>query len=126
MKKIRLTQWGILLFIIFMTVHIYNITTTYTVDAVSSYRTISYNDTTLHIDIVTRHSIYNFEKCSEEIIGCFKSNTFKALRLSDEYETCPVTELEATVYRNRRAIDNGNILFTLYYDTQTDEFSIIK
>lgn len=126
MKKIRLTQWGILLFIIFMTVHIYNITTTYTVDAVSSYRTISDNDTTLHIDIVTRYSIYNFEKCSEEIIGCFKSNTFKTLRLSDESETCPVTELEATVYKNRRAIDNGNILFTLYYDTQTDEFSIIK
>ena len=126
MKKLRLTQWGILLFIIFMTVHIYNITTTYTVDAVSSYRTISDNDTTLHIDIVTRHSIYNFEICSEEIIGCFKSNTFKTLSLSDESETCPVTELEATVYKNRRAIDNGNILFTLYYDIKTDDFTIIK
>ena len=126
MKKLRLTQWGILLFIIFMTVHIYNITTTYTVDAVSSYRTISDNDTTLHIDIVTRHSIYNFEKCTEEIIVCFKSNTFKTLSLSDESETCPVTELEATVYKNRRAIDNGNILFTLYYDIKTDDFTIIK
>ena len=119
-------QLGTILLILCVSVHIYNIATTSTVDAINSYRTISDDDTTLHIDVVTTHSIYNFEKCSEKIIDCFKNNTFKTLRLSDESTRCLSTQLVAAVYKNRRDIDKGNILFTLYYDSQTDEFTIVK
>ncbi|RGF29093.1 hypothetical protein DW106_05505 [Ruminococcus sp. AM09-18-1] len=95
------------------------------IDAVSSYSSSSDEDAdiTLHLNVITNYPMRDFEKCSKKIIECFKNNSFKTILLSYSFEQHP-THLIATVYQNRKAIDNGNVLFVLYYDSTNDTFEI--
>ena len=115
MKKNKLIQLIILLVTLCLLIYAYKISSTCEIDAVSSYRITSNEDNTvtLRINVIATHHVHNYEKCSQKIIEHFKNNNFKSLRLSDETENSATTHLVATVFQSKKAMDNGNILFTL-------------
>lgn len=125
MNKKILTCLLLIFIIICASTYTYKIFTTSGIDAVSSYSSSSDEDEdiTLHLNVITTYPVRDFEKCSKKIIDCFKNNSFKTIRLSYSSNQHP-TYLIATVYRNRKAIDQGEVLFVLYYDSAKDTFKI--
>lgn len=125
MNKKILTCLLLIFIIICASTYTYKIFTTSGIDAVSSYSSSSDEDEdiTLHLNVITTDPVRDFEKCSKKIIDCFKNNSFKTIRLSYSSNQHP-TYLIATVYRNRKAIDQGEVLFVLYYDSAKDTFEI--
>lgn len=127
MNKKILTCLLLIFIIICASTYTYKIFTTSGIDAVSSYSSSSDEDEdediTLHLNVITTYPVRDFEKCSKKIIDCFKNNSFKTIRLSYSSNQHP-TYLIATVYRNRKAIDQGEVLFVLYYDSAKDTFEI--
>ena len=123
MNKKNITCLLLILVVICVSTYTYKKFTTSGIDAVSSYNSSSDDDEdiTLHLNVITTYPVRDFEKCSKKIIDCFKNNSFKTIRLSDSSNQHP-TYLIATVYR--KAIDQGEVLFVLYYDSAKDTFEI--
>lgn len=125
MNKKNITCLLLILVVICVSIYTYKRFTTSGIDAVSSYSSSSDEkaDITLHLNVITTYPVCDFEKCSKKIIDCFKNNSFKTIRLSYSSDQHP-THLIATVYQTRKAIDNGEVLFVLYYDSDKDTFEI--
>lgn len=125
MNKKNITCLLLILVVICVSIYTYKRFTTSGIDAVSSYSSSSDEkaDITLHLNVITTYPVRDFEKCSKKIIDCFKNNSFKTIRLSYSSDQHP-THLIATVYQTRKAIDNGEVLFVLYYDSDKDTFEI--
>lgn len=122
MNKKNITCLLLILVVICVSTYTYKKITTSGIDAVSSYSSSSDDeDITLHLNVITTYPVRDFEKCSKKIIDCFKNNSFKTIRLSYSSNQHP-TYLIATVYR--KAIDQGEVLFVLYYDSAKDIFEI--
>jgi len=122
----KLLKCLLLIFIVIcVSTYTYKIFITAGIDAVSSYSSSSDEDAdiTLHLNVITTYPVHDFEKCSKKIIECFKNNSFKTIRLSYSSDQHP-THLIVTVYRNRKAIDQEDVLFVLYYDSANDTFEI--
>ena len=125
MNKKNITCLLLILVVICVSIYTYKRFTTSGIDAVSSYSSSSDEkaDITLHLNVITTYPVRDFEKCSKKIIDCFKNNSFKTIRLSYSSDQHP-THLIATVYQTRKAIDNGEVLFVLYYNSDKDTFEI--
>ena len=125
MNKKNITCLLLILVVICVSTYTYKKFTTSGIDAVSSYSSSSDDneDITLHLNVITTYPVRDFEKFSKKIIDCFKNNSFKTIRLSYSSNQ-PPTYLIATVYRNRKAIDQGEVFFVLYYDSAKDIFEI--
>lgn len=125
MNKKNITCLLLILVVICVSTYTYKKITTSGIDAVSSYSSSSDDNAniTLHLNVITTYPVRDFEKCSKKIIDRFKNNSFKTVRLSYSSNQHP-THLIATVYQTRKAIDNGEVLFVLYYDSDKDFFEI--
>lgn len=125
MNKKKLTCLLLIFVAICISIYTYKRFTISGIDAVSSYSSSSDDNAniTLHLNVITTYPVRDFEKCSKKIIDRFKNNSFKTVRLSYSSNQHP-THLIATVYQTRKAIDNGEVLFVLYYDSDKDFFEI--